>query len=45
LCTKTLHLRARELNLPAHIDALNTHAADHNACLKQISNLEAFLAD
>ncbi len=38
------HLRARQANLRGQIDALDSQAADRDACLQLADNLESFLA-
>ncbi len=44
LRAKMPHLRARQANLHAQIDALDSQAADRDACLKLADDLEGFLA-
>src|SRR6266480_4478039 len=44
LRAKMPHLRARQANLHAQIDALDAQAADRQACLKLADDLEGFLA-
>ncbi|HEV3294960.1 MAG TPA: recombinase family protein, partial [Streptosporangiaceae bacterium] len=44
LRAKMPHLRARQANLHAQLDALDSQAADRDACLKLAGDLEGFLA-